>query len=57
MTPIQFQKLSKTSFSNLVESLPIKFPKPDNYNIKSVIQYYSSFAIAADISLLGTTEK
>ena len=51
-------KIVRNVFSNLVESLPIKFPKPpDKYNIKSVIQYYSSFAIAADISLVGTTEK
>ena len=45
-------------FSNLAESLLIKLPKPpDKYNLKSVIQYYSSFAITTDFCLVGTTEK
>ena len=33
----------KNFLSNLAESLLTKFPKPpDEYNLKSVIQYYSS---------------
>ena len=41
-----------------MESLLIKVPKPpDKYNLKSVIRYYSSFAITADFCLAGTTEK
>ena len=51
-------KFFKNIFSNLVEFFLIKFPKhPNMYNLKSVIQYYSSFAITADICLVGTTEK
>ena len=39
-------------------SLYIKlFKPPDKYNSKSVIQYHSSFAIATDFCLVGTTEK
>ena len=39
-------------------SLLIKLSKPpDKYNPKSVIQYYSSFAITAVFCLVGTTEK
>ena len=48
----------KNFFSNLGESLLIKLSKPpDKYNLKSVIQYYSSFAITTDFCLVGTTEK
>ena len=48
----------KKIFSNLAESLLIKLPKPpDKYNLKSVIQYYSSFAITAGFCLVGNTEK
>ena len=51
-------KIFKNFFSNLAESLLIKLPKPpDKYNLKSVIQYYSSFAITTDFCLVGTTEK
>ena len=51
-------KILKNLFSNLAEPLLIKFPKPpDTYNFKSVIQYYSSFAITADFCLIGITEK
>ena len=51
-------KIFKNFFSNLAESLLTKLPKPpDMYNLKSVIQYYSSFAITADFRLVGTTEK
>ena len=51
-------QIFKNFFSNLVESLLIKLPKsPDKYNLKLVIQYYSSFAITADFCLVGTTEK
>ena len=50
-------KISKNFFSDLVESLLIKLLNPpDKYNLKSVIQYYSSFAITADFCLVGTTE-
>ena len=39
-------KIFKNFFSNLAESLLIKLLNPpDKYNLKSVIQYYSSFAI------------
>ena len=48
----------KNLFSNLAESLLIKLLKPpDKYNLKSVIQYYSSFAITPDFCLVDTTEK
>ena len=48
----------KKIFSNLAESLLIKLPKPpDKYNLKSVIQYYSSFAVTAGFCLVGNTEK
>ena len=51
-------KVFKILFSNLAESLLIKLPKPPNkYNLKSIIQYYSSFAITADFCLVGATEK
>ena len=51
-------KIFKNFFSNLAESLLIKLPKPpDKYNLKSVIQYYSSFAITPDFCLVDTTEK
>ena len=51
-------KIFKNFYSNLAESLLIKLPKPlDKYNLKSVIQYYSSFAITTDFCLVGTTEK
>ena len=51
-------KIFKNFFSNLAESLIIKLPKPlDKYNLKSVIQYYSSFAITTDFCLVGITEK
>ena len=45
-------------FSNLAKSFLIKLPKPpDKYNLKSVIQYYSTFAITAGFCLIGTTGK
>ena len=48
----------KNFFSNLAESLLIKLLMPTNkYNLKSVIQYYSSFAITANFCLVSTTEK
>ena len=51
-------KIFKNLFSNLAKSLLIKLLKPpDKYYLKSVIQYYSSFAITADYCLIGTTEK
>ena len=51
-------KIFKNFFSNLAESLPVKLPKlPDKCNFKSVIQYYTSFVIATDFCLVGTTEK
>ena len=51
-------KLSKKFSSNLSQSLFIKLPKPpDNYNLKSAIQYYSSCAITADFFAVSTTEK
>ena len=41
-----------------MESLLHKLPKPpDKYNLKSVIKYYSSFAITVDLCLVATTEK
>ena len=58
MAPNEFQTFQKSSLSNLVESLLIRPPKPpDKYKLKSVIQYYSIFAITADFCLGGTTEK
>ena len=51
-------KIFKNLFANLAESFLIKLPKPpDNYNLKSVIQYYSSFAVAADFCLVGLKNK
>ena len=48
----------KDFFSNLVESLLIKLPKPPGkYKLKLVIQYYSSFAVTADFCLVSTTKK
>ena len=47
-------KIFKNFFSNLEESLLIKLPKPpDKYNLKSAIQYYSSFAITAGFCLVS----
>ena len=40
-----------------MESLLIKLLKPDKCNVKSVIQYYSSFKITADFCLLRLIEK
>ena len=58
MTTVQFQKIFKNFFLNLAGSLLIKLPKPpDKYNVKSVIQYYSTFVITADFCLVSTTEK
>ena len=58
MTPNQFQNFLKSSLSNLAEFLLTKLQKPpDKYNLISVIQYYSSFAITADFCLVGTTKK
>ena len=58
MTPLQFQKKFKNFFSNYVEFLLIKLLKPpDKYILKSVIQYYTSFAILTDFCLVSTTEK
>ena len=54
---MEFSKIFKNFFSNLVESLLIKLLKPDKYILKSIIEYYSSFAITADFCLVGTTEK
>ena len=54
---MKFSKISKNFFSNLAEYLLIKLLKPDKYNLKSIIQYYCSFAITADFCLVGTTEK
>ena len=49
-----FQKL----FFKLAESLLVKFPKPpDKNNLKSVFEYYPSFATIADFCLVGTAEK
>ena len=46
-------KIFKDFFSNLAESLLIKFPNPpDKYNLKSVTRYYSIFLII-DYFLLG----
>ena len=51
-------KIYKNLFSNLVESLLIKLPKPlDKCNLKSVIKYYPSFVITTDFCLVDTTEK
>ena len=51
-------KIFKNLFSNLGESLLIKLLKrPDKYNLQSVIQYYSIFAITAGFCLADTTEK
>ena len=41
-----------------MESLLIKLPKtPDMHILKSVIQYYSSFAVTTDFCQVGTTEE
>ena len=51
-------KIFKNFLSNLAESLLIKLLKPpDKYNLKSVIQYYSNFAITTEFCLVSTTEK
>ena len=50
-------KFFKNFFSNLAVSLFIKLLKRDKYNLKSVIQCFSSFAITADFFLVGTIEK
>ena len=51
-------KTFKNFFSDLAESLFIKLLKPpDKYNVKSVIQYYSSFAITADFCHVRLIEK
>ena len=51
-------KIFKNFLSNLAESLLIKLPKPpDKYNLRSVIQYYSIFAITADFCVVGNAEK
>ena len=51
-------KIFKNLFSNVAKSLLTKLLKPpDKYSLKSVIRYYSSFAITADYCLIGTTEK
>ena len=51
-------KAFKNFLSNLAESLLIKLPKPpDKYNLKSVIQYYSIFAITADFCVVDNAEK
>ena len=53
-----FSKIFKNFFSNLVKSLLINLPKPpDAYNLKSIIQYYSSFSTTTDFCLIGTTRK
>ena len=49
-------KIFKNFCSSSAESFLIQLLKPrDKYNLKSVIQYYSSFAITADFNLVGTT--
>ena len=41
-----------------MKSLLIKLPKtPDMYILKSVIQYYSSFAVTTDFCQVGTIEE
>ena len=43
-------------FSNLAKSLLIKLPNhPDNYNLQSVIRYYSSFTISDYFCLINTS--
>ena len=47
----------KNFFSSLAESFLIKLPNPlDEYNLESVINYYSSFAIADNFCLKKTSE-
>ena len=54
---LNFKHLQKLFFK-LSGSLLIKLPQPpDKQNLKSVIQYYSSFAVIADFFLVSTTEK
>ena len=56
--PLNFKKKFKNLFSNLLEPLLVILQKPCNkYNLKSVILYYSSFAITADFCLVGTVQK
>ena len=51
-------KILKNFFLNLAESLLIKLPKSlYKFNLKSVIQYYSSFGITVDFGLVSDTEK
>ena len=51
-------KISKNLFLNLAMSLLIKLPNPpDKYNLQSVINYYSSFAISSDFCLSNTSEE
>ena len=50
-------KVFKNLFSSSAKSLLVKLPNPpDKYNLESVINYYSSFAIADDFSLNKTSE-
>ena len=47
----------KNFFSNLPESLLPKLPNPpDKYNLKSAINYYSSFTVTDDFCLNKTSE-
>ena len=51
-------KIFKNLFSNLAKSLQINLPSPpDNYNLQSVIRYYSSFMISDDFCLSNTSEE
>ena len=48
----------KNLFSNLAESLLTKPQNfPENYNLESVINYYSSFTITDDFCMNKTSEK
>ena len=54
---LNFKHLQKLFFK-LSGPLLIKLPQPpDKQNLKSVIQYYSSFAVIADFFLVSTTQK
>ena len=57
MTQVQSPKFfSFFFFSNLAKSLLIKLPNhPDNYNLQSVIRYYSSFTISDYFCLINTS--
>ena len=51
-------KIFKNFFSKLAKSLLIKPPNPpDNYNLQSVVRYYSSFTISDDFCLSNTSEE